>query len=274
MFIAFSLTTLKLSGNGIPKGSNGALEDLELLKELCLDNNCIETVADIIRLERWSQLKLLYLPKNPIQTLNVDDFVRMQQLEYLNVSHSHLKHIELGAFSSLIALKVLDLSNNQLKTIDFIGFLPTMRVLTTFHLNGNELTELDDQFDHIFPALNELLITNNRLNCTYLRRFLNTLRICNGVVDGNVNVDANFMRNSENIRGISCEHVVAEEKSLKSIEVKKMFVGWGLESSYTVLIFIMAFCISLTNLVICVAVLFARRRFIRRKPNITYLQSD
>lgn len=70
-----------------------------------------------------------------------------------------------------------------------------MRLL---HLGGNLLTELDDRFDALFPALASLIITNNPFNCTYLRKFLLTLKRNYGVFDADV------IKHETNIAQFTC----------------------------------------------------------------------
>lgn len=157
-------------------------------------------------------LENLDLSFNTIFKLDAGYFMLLDKLQYLNVSHSQIVDIEMGSISPLKELETLDLSYNRLKSIDFHLFQPTFRYLKALHLDGNQLTELSDQFDDLFPNLNSLIITNNHFNCTYLSTFVMSLNHIHAAID------TNPATNETNIGRITCR--MNEGKKIENGAVK------------------------------------------------------
>lgn len=183
------LTFLDLSHNGLTQLSDATFRDLQ--------NQCFGASL--------RNLAILNLSFNDIRTLKVGDFVHFQRLQQLNVSASRLESLEFGSMTPLRTLQVLDLSSNRLKVIDFDVFLPGLPDLWSLYLDGNQLTELTDQCDRLFPRLNSFSVTNNAFNCSYVKRFLNML-------DKNLHraIHANPASHLANIGGITCTFDEAE----------------------------------------------------------------
>lgn len=257
------LDILDLSHNDIIRIEPFTFFGNGLLNTLLLQNNKLST-ADIFFCKE-NHLEVVDLSGNSIEVLRVTDFKILRALKELSLSKLPLQRIELGTFSSLIKLEKLDLSGNALKKLDFHGFLPVMTSLTTLTLNDNRLTELDSHFDQIFPKLEELLITQNKFNCSYLAGFLRTLRKHPNAVDKNPSYE-----HKPNIGGIICEHLEAgqpeqqpqQPTAFTGAEPKEGEVTHqrGFSSGYNVSIFVLLLWISLTNLVICGAMVLAARK--------------
>lgn len=230
---------------------NDAFKGLSNLKRLGLSGNQLTSAA--LHFDEETVLECLKISRNNIEVLRVGDFQQMKQLKELHLSENGLQQIELGALSPLTGLEQLILTNNSLKQFDLGAFLPSMESFTTLHLDGNALTELDNNFDQIFPKLRELVITRNQFNCSYLKRFLRTLRAHPGATDTN---PSKF--HTPNIHGITCEDVLDEPVQQPFEEIEK--IEYGFESGYNVSIFILILWISLTNLVICGAIVLVARK--------------
>lgn len=232
---------------------NDAFKGLINLKRLGLSGSGLTSVA--LQFTEGTALECLKMSHNNIRELRVGDFEQMKQLKELHLSSVGMQRIELGALSPLTGLEQLILTNNALEELDFDMFLPSMESLKTLHLAGNKLTELDDKFDQIFPKLDDLMISTNKFNCTYLKGFLRTLRLHPRAINGNPSI-----LETPNIHGIGCEDVKAAlEEPAEKVEEKEK-IERGFESGYNVSIFILVLWISLTNLVICgVIVLVARK---------------
>lgn len=160
------LNKLALSGNGLSSIAPGTFMSLDRLNELRLSNNHLISAA--VHFGNKNQLRSLDLSMNRITELRTGDFTELKHFEALAIRNGPLKSIELGALSSLVNLVALNLSYNELANLDFRAFSPSMPMLTTLKLDGNELTELSDDFEHLFPKLDELLISKNDFNCSYL----------------------------------------------------------------------------------------------------------
>lgn len=246
------LEILALMYNKLKQIPNDAFKGLAKLKHLELSYNALTSAA--LQFDEETKLEILLLNNNPIEVLRVGDFQHVKHLKGLTVEQALLRQIELGTFASLTALEKLVLSNNALKEFDFGEFLPSLQALKTLKLDGNVLTELDSNFDQIFPRLNQLVITRNKFNCTYLKEFLRTLRLNPSATDEN---DSHL--NNPNIRGISCKDVQVLPEVPLPVQPKEK-VQRGFESGYNVSIFILVLWISLTNLVICGVIALVGRR--------------
>lgn len=244
---------------------HGAFSGLEALKTLRLNNNQL-TSAALAFDAKDNQLQLVDLSGNNIAELRVGDFLNLKRLQILRIAKSQVKNIQLGTFTPIHNVIEVDLSHNDLSNIDFGLFAPATQSLEALRLNNNHLTELDDHFDQLFPKLAALYITENEFECPYLGGFLLSLR----AKPLSVNVNPSFDHNP-NIRGITCKHVpvpqppqppvtppVTSPDAAAAAEAAK--VSYGFASGYNVSIFILVLWISLTNLVICGAIVLLARR--------------
>lgn len=170
-----NLYILDLTHNQLRHLNAGTFQGLTNLKSLVLEWNNIGVLSSK-SFYKLHNLKYLDLSFNNIIKLEADSFQYLNELDHLILSHLDLANIEMGAMSPLKKLKTLDLSNNRLENVDFHLFPPSFRQMKSLHLDGNRLTELDDHFDEMFPELKSLTITNNKFNCSYVRRFISTLR--------------------------------------------------------------------------------------------------
>lgn len=197
-----SLDYLNLSYNQISEILPTTL-NLPHLQVLDLSYNKINALSDH-SFDNASALKQLYLMCNPIGNLKVDTFAYLSDLENLNLRRTNISSIILGTFSHQHRLVGLDLSENSLKYLDFGLFFPILQYLQSLRLSGNELTDLSGFRNSLFPSLIQLDIKNNRFNCTYLKKFMDS-------VDWRqifLMVDPKSMNLQQaSIRGVNCEEI-------------------------------------------------------------------
>lgn len=232
----------------------GAFAGLDSLKVLRFGSNELTTAK--LPYANLPALRQLGLQRNRIKVVGGADFVHLADLEVLDVSGMELEQIEDGALAPLVELRSLDLSQNQLKKLDFGIFLPAMPHLSKLNLADMGLTELSDDFDQLFPELDQLIIQSNKFECSYLEHFLRTLRKRPQAIDANES-DANQYR--RNYRGVLCADGQKSEETPAPAETKS--VPRDFESGYNVSIFVLALWIAVTNLVICGAIVLAARKF-------------
>lgn len=254
------LKSLTLFSNQIAKIAQDTFKELTQLKELRLHGNQLTSAA--LHFDHGSQLNCLYLSDNVINELRVGDFLHLTELRSLYLTNVQLQTIELGTFSPLINLGSLDLSNNQLSTIDFNLFAPSMPTLHTLTLNSNQLRELDNDFNGLFPGLYDLMITENQFNCTYLARFMRMLIKRSYIFRRNPSV-----HHYPNINGISCEYETEQQQQqqsnlsiLEQQTREEKTAQRGFTSGFNVAIFVLLLWISLANFVICGAIVLVGRR--------------
>lgn len=236
------LETVHLNGNQIEQVI-GPIAPHSKLTQIYLSKNRIHKISKIFGKIEESLLKLIDLSDNNIPTLYRNDFIQLTNLEILDLSNSHVAQIELDAFAPLNQLTHLDLSKNELVTVNFDMFLPAMQHLSVFKLNGNELSELTNHIDQLFPRLTELAISENQFNCSYLNRFLMTM------VRSARAIEVNSNYNTRNMRGIGCIEVD---------EMKESTTEWGLDDVYKITTFASVLWLALANLVIIAVLSFKR----------------
>lgn len=107
----------------------------------------------------------------------------MTDLRELSLNNNKLIKIDSGFFSYNRELSVLDLSGNQINELNFDFFAPSLRKMIYLFLDDNNLKELTNYQNDIFPYIQTFGIANNRFNCTYLDNFLRTLKPVFGPYD-------------------------------------------------------------------------------------------
>ncbi|XP_055299407.1 uncharacterized protein LOC129566982 [Sitodiplosis mosellana] len=166
-----SIETLNLSHNAIQElnslcAPNLHVLDLSFNKLTDLNKNTFN---------QTTKMNSLNLSFNSIGNLEVEIFAYMPDLKYLALRRTNLSSIRLGTFSHQHNLVSLDLSVNLLKELDFKLFMPVLHDLQTLRLAGNQLSRLNGFRNALFPKLELLDITDNRFNCSYLHRFMETI---------------------------------------------------------------------------------------------------
>lgn len=129
------------------------IEILSLLEE-----NLEEVPTSI---ERFVNLKRLYLDYNHIEKINSDRFKNLTQLETLSLDCNEIKEIGKDTFENLPELKVLNLESNKISKIDKDAFKNNEK-LEELNLSGNELTEIDYSTFENLPNLKMLDLQHNK----------------------------------------------------------------------------------------------------------------
>lgn len=200
------------------------LRNLTVSKLLSLDlsNNWITMLAEHI-FDEFTELRTLNLSFNAISDLRIETFAFLSKMEHLNLRRTNLSSILLGTFSHQHKLISLDLSQNSLKELDFNLFLPGLSDLRSLYLAENQLTDLVDFQNSLFPQLNEFDIKNNRFNCSYLQQFMKSINWSHI----SLLIDPRSVNPQDtNIRGIKCEIIREESMTTSSSEnTNKKFTG-------------------------------------------------
>lgn len=205
------LMQLQLSYNQIYQIESYAFATAHSLMRLDLSHN---NITDEQIFDNLYNLLHLDLSHNPINELGIGTFANLVKLEHLDLGHTNLTTIELGTFSYQRGLISLDLSENNLKSFDFGLFLPAFRYMELLYLDGNQLSDMNGFTNSLFPRLNSLGITNNKFNCSYLKKFMRSVdweQIRLPVDRMPLNI------HKTNIRGVACD---PDEKEASTIYAK------------------------------------------------------
>ncbi|XP_062702223.1 uncharacterized protein LOC109397661 [Aedes albopictus] len=119
-------------------------------------------------INRLKHLTYLNLDENLIETVQMDQFNGLNNLKKLFLSSNKIKHIYSDGPVSLPSLTEMYLDNNRLQHFDVCKW--DMPTLSRLLLRRNNLTHFAI---HQFPALKELLIGGNPLNCAWRDRLKN-----------------------------------------------------------------------------------------------------
>ncbi len=185
-----SLKIINLSHNTIETLDKSLFTDLINLNELHLDYNFIEHFElDLSRSKDLSALRLtnnklarldcsifnlktnkisIFLNFNHIREIDLNCDEYFESLE-LYANHNQLKNLTFPKSNLLIGLKAIDASRNL---IERVTFLTVFRQLQQLYLNDNNLKELFEWTDTMFPNLHIVDFSNNQFNCSYLTIFL------------------------------------------------------------------------------------------------------
>lgn len=167
------LSELYISNNRI-KSINGFAASNFMLTVLDVSKNEISDLCEHI-FDNFVDLVNINLSFNPIKKLDGLIFSKHANILYLNLSNIDLTNIEPKTFLKPQKLQSLDLSNNKLKKVDFRIFLPRLRDLHWFYLEGNEIPDISGFRRQLFPNLQTLGIQNNNFNCSYLHTFFDAV---------------------------------------------------------------------------------------------------
>jgi hypothetical protein len=154
--------------------------------------------------------------------LNISTFSKLTKLEVLNLKGTNISNIQLGTFSHQHSLKVLNISDNSLGQLDLHWF-SSLDTLREFYMSGNKLRKIENllQIDKIFPALDEISISDNDFDCSYLVEIVNLVKLSR---IGVVHYDAPPIRYEINVKGIRCVGEIPTEQESPG-EEKKVLAG-------------------------------------------------
>lgn len=178
--------------NNVHSIEKNTFKYLKKLKSLFMQNNSIEFIeaesfADLINLTTLIlasnnlssinettfsglyNLKTLNICMNNITFIQKNAFKKLGNLNYLNLKSNSITHIEFGTFDNLTKILHLDLSQNKLWRFDFNLIRSMNRTLKALHIEQNQLTDLDVSKNFSFLTLEELNLSENKLNCNELK---------------------------------------------------------------------------------------------------------
>lgn len=176
------------------------------LVELKVRQNAITDISGFAVL---TKLEILDLSCNPLGTLNVSSFARMNALVKINLELTNItqKSLTFGTFAHNTNLTHLDLSYNQLQRIAFPVFT-SLGQLTHLKIDGNNLTEMPyESIKTNFPKLSLISLVDNDWSCFYLSAMLKHLRSLNMIVHVNVKFR---VYDETNVDGIRCHNNKSE----------------------------------------------------------------
>ena len=160
-FRSISFKQLRLRENHITALTNGMFKQITLIRELDLAKNAIDSIQDgtfhgltslvtlnIVENELKNiskglppSLQQLYLNKNKLYEIKVDEFKHLRNLKRLILRDNEIVNLENGAFNGLTNLKKLDLSGNKIKHIPGKLFIPFVN-LTHLDMSKNKMTSI------------------------------------------------------------------------------------------------------------------------------------
>lgn len=166
------LTVLDISHNSLETLNYTVIAiTLNQLTEFYAADCEITDALDVI-VHLSSAIEALDLSENDISNfhLNATHFELLRNLQFLNLSSTHLLSIEYGTFNYQTALQTLDLSNNFLSQFDA---WPLSDKLERLYLDRNELKEISNFEQTHFPRLEWLAVSQNWLRMEFLRQLVN-----------------------------------------------------------------------------------------------------
>lgn len=212
-----NLQLLNLSHNQI-SGLNSNVLTMPSLLELNLAENNLTSFDGHI-FNQLSKLKKLNLSFNPIAELKPETFAFLIDLKHLSLRRTNISSIRMGTFSHQHKLTSLDLSENSMKTLDFKLLYPVLPDLISLRLSNNQLSELKNFRNSLFPQLVLLDIQRNNFNCSYLEYLMESVNW----EDLELSINPYLVDFSKpNIRGINCGE--SNQNSTMKINEKEVYV--------------------------------------------------
>lgn len=140
------------------------------LIHLNVAHNFIALTRELIE-QLGTKVEVLDLTSNYLPVAHFSLFEKCHNLQFLNLSNTHIRHIYTDSLKTEWNLRTLDLSNNFFTEIE-LRSRGTFKNVKILYLNGNNLTGVNElQFENL-PRLERLNISNNTIPCSYLKEFL------------------------------------------------------------------------------------------------------
>jgi len=125
------------------------------------DNNITSLKNDSLISKRLTELDILLLERNGLQTIEVGAFNGLTKLTYLSMRGNGIGKITKGTFEMLTGLEYLGLDYNKIERLDvdvFLGLINLQRV----NMEGNELMSLHPDIFVGLPKLERLYLGANK----------------------------------------------------------------------------------------------------------------
>lgn len=152
-----------------------------------------------------TKLVRLDLSFNNIIDLQDTSIWSLPNLQFLQLAHNNLSVIEEATFAKQKTISSLDLSYNLIRKINFNN-ATRMEHLEKFHINDNQLNDLDGFKNFLFPSLNSFAITGNKFNCSYLRTFLKSFEYHSSLSVLHLN-NSPVNNGQDEVHGVNCYNV-------------------------------------------------------------------
>ena len=170
----FQLRTVGVGGNGRPVTSNAVTPTPGICDRTPQVRDAI--VAEVPGVADCAHVKLAHLAairrlddhgvgtiEKGIESLRVNDFAGLTNLDTLNLGVNELTELPTGVFAGLTNLVTLHLSDNRLTEVH-AGEFAGLTKLTNFSVADNQLTEIPGDLFAGQPYLDSIRIRNNRLS--------------------------------------------------------------------------------------------------------------
>lgn len=156
-------------------------------------------------LQLCTDLEVVVLTKNSIETLPRGIFASNKNLMVVDLDFNKLSNIDADLFKSQTKLKILDFAFNQITDASFIENIPESNSLTAILLSNNSLFDINLQ-DLVakFPNLNEIHLSHNKFWCDRQKTILELFESKNlkGKAEGEcteVSESIKFLRTNDKI---------------------------------------------------------------------------
>ena len=156
------LTSLDLSGNGIPSLPAGIFDDLTALTTLRLSHNRLSALPAAV-FDNNTELEILWLFNNALTSLPANVFDENTELQTLWLFSNDLASLNRGIFDNNTKLVDLSLFGNELVSLPE-GVFTKNTALTEINLVANRLRSLPAEIFDDLMALTTLLLNVNELS--------------------------------------------------------------------------------------------------------------
>ncbi|KAL7015598.1 hypothetical protein ACKWTF_016537 [Chironomus riparius] len=156
-----NLQEITASGNGITSLTTSAFQNCRNLKVLQLISQEISVIPENT-FANLSNLQTLSLMLNKIQTISSRSMIGLSaNMQNLYLNSNLITRIENGAFTSLANVSRIHLNSNRLTAVNSLSFGASLRHLTEFSANYNQINEIDPIWFNNSTVLDTLNLTGN-----------------------------------------------------------------------------------------------------------------
>lgn len=140
-FAQLCIRTLTINYVGLESFSNTSFADMEMIYELYINGNYIETIDDIVYSLNAKYLKTMDFTDNYIKILPAKFPPSYANLTKLVLNNNAIEIIPDGVFENLISLLYLELDDNEILAIGNSNFIG-LKCLTNLYLGENFISSI------------------------------------------------------------------------------------------------------------------------------------